>query len=579
VQGDQNSRLLGDLTFGFTPHKSFELFGAFLSASNRNHRALEINRQDPELIKSFGDLVLGAKGELPVSPGIDVGFEVGFKFLSAISDLAFSPSSTSLWFGPLLTIDLRKLGGGGTPLRFHVNASYYIDNSGNLVDFTGVTIYTREVATFAYGIAGNRFRAGLGIDAPLDKLIPEVPLLPFIEYHAEIITAGADPAFSAYVPPNCGTSAATPCKDNRDQHWVTVGLRANVYKGLTLDAGVDLTLRSVGFPYGTPLPPYNVVFGASFPLDVDAFTRPVIVTRTVDRPAAGPAAPVEGHVAGVVKNGKGGPPIAGAVVTVSGRSHARSATDADGTFETVGLPPGPVELEVGAPGFESTKVSAVVSPTRPVEVEVILTARIMTGNVRGKVADDHGRGLEASVKFIGPDNFEAKSDASGAFSAALPAGSYKATAEAPGFPVKETQLEVAAGQDKPLDFVLKNHVANPDVGVTAKAITLKRPIRFKAGTPALDPKTEAELDGVADALEEHPDIKTLSIEAHWDNSAGAGGKELTQKQADLIKDHLVKRGVAADRLQAVGQGSDKPLVPNIGPTNKAKNRRVELRIR
>jgi outer membrane protein OmpA-like peptidoglycan-associated protein len=27
----------------------------------------------------------------------------------------------------------------------------------------------------------------------------------------------------------------------------------------------------------------------------------------------------------------------------------------------------------------------------------------------------------------------------------------------------------------------------------------------------------------------------------------------------------------------VGMGADRPLVPNLGPANKAKNRRVELR--
>jgi outer membrane protein OmpA-like peptidoglycan-associated protein len=36
--------------------------------------------------------------------------------------------------------------------------------------------------------------------------------------------------------------------------------------------------------------------------------------------------------------------------------------------------------------------------------------------------------------------------------------------------------------------------------------------------------------------------------------------------------------VADGRVEAVGVGADKPLVPNISPTNKAKNRRVELHV-
>jgi outer membrane protein OmpA-like peptidoglycan-associated protein len=583
VEGDRNSRLLGDFTFGFTPHKSIEVFGALLTSSNRNRRGTtampEANRRDPELIKSFGDLVLGGKGQLPIARGATVGFEMGLKFLSSVSDLSFSPSSTSIWFGPVFTLDLRHFGAGGTPLRFHVNANYYIDNSDNLHDFTDTTIYTREVATFAYGIAASRFRSGLGIDAPLDKVIPGLPLQPFAEYHAEIVTSGADPAFSDYMPPACGRSPATPCKYNRDQHWVSLGLRARVYKGLTLDAGVDLALRSAGFAYGTPLPPYNVIFGMSFPLDVEAFARPVVVTRTIEKPV--PAAPAinEGKVAGVVKSSRGAAPIAGAIVMVTGRPRSRVATDPDGSFESVGLPPGPAELEVSAPGYEATKVTAAVSPAKPVELNVTLIPKTPTGNVRGKVADDRGRGIEASLKFLGPDNFEAKSDSAGLFSAALPAGPYKVMAEAPGFPTKEAQLEILAAQDKQMDFVLKNRAPSPDVTVSGNGIVLKKPIKFRSGgSPSLDAKWEAELDGVADVLEEHADVKALRVEAHWDSSAGAGAKPITQKQADLIKQYLMKKGVSDARVEAVGMGADRPLVPNISPANKAKNRRVDLRL-
>jgi outer membrane protein OmpA-like peptidoglycan-associated protein len=577
VQGDANSRLLGDLTFGFTPIRNLELFGAFLTASNRNRRAFEPDRRDPELIKSFGDLVLGSKGRLQLSPGVDLAGEIGLKFLSSVQDLSFSPSSTSLWFGPVLSFDLRKLTSSATPLRFHVSASYYVDNSAHLHDFTDTSRYTEEVATFAYGIEGSRFRAAVGVDAPLEKLIPEFPLQPFAEYHAEIVTGGANKTFADYMPPACGKSADMPCKDNRDQHWITLGVRARVYKGITLDVGADLALRSVGFPYGTPLPPYNMIFGMSYPLDIEAFRRPVVVTRTVDRPVpVASAAPVEGQVSGIVKSAKGAAPIVNAIVTVSGRPRSKVATDTDGSFTTVGLPPGPAELEVSAPGFESGKVTAAVNLGHAVDVEVTLTPKTPTGNIRGKVADDRGRGLEASLKFLGPDNFEAKSDSTGLFSAALPVGPYKVTAEAPGFPTKEVQLDVVESQDKQMDFVLRNRPPNPDVSLSGDAIALKKPLKFRVGATAVDSKWEPELDGVADLLEGHPEIKTLRVETYWDNSAGPAAKELTQKQADALKAYLVKKGIADGRIEAVGGGADKPLVPNISPANKAKNRRVEL---
>src|SRR4051812_20438468 len=86
VPNDTNTRLDGAFTFGYTPHESIELFRAFLPARNRNEPPSDPagDRRDPELIKSFGDLVLGGKGVLPVGRGFTAGAELGFRFLSSV---------------------------------------------------------------------------------------------------------------------------------------------------------------------------------------------------------------------------------------------------------------------------------------------------------------------------------------------------------------------------------------------------------------------------------------------------------------------------------------------------------------
>ncbi|HEY7371783.1 MAG TPA: OmpA family protein [Polyangia bacterium] len=560
--GDTNTRFSGSFTFGFTPHESVELFGGIMSSSNRNTRAAEENRTDPVLIKSFGDLVLGGKAVAPVSPGFSAGAELGFRFLSGISDLSVSPSSTSLWIGPVATLDLQRL--AQLALRLHANISYYLDNSGNLYDFSGRSLNTQEVAMFAYGIQGSRLRFALGVDAPLERYTGSVPLRPFVEYHAEIVTASADPAF-ANLPGDT---------HNRDQHWVTLGLRARVFKGLTVDAGVDLGLRSVGFQYGTPLPPYDMIFGIGYPFDTAAFGRPTVVTRTVEKTPP----PATGTVVGTVKNKADGKPVAEAVVSFAGQPRARVATDPDGSFQSIPLPPGPADITVAAAGYEPATGKANVVVGSAATVEVALVARVLNGNVRGKVADRAGRAMAATIRFHGSSNFEARTDGGGTFSAALPAGPYQVTVEATGYPSRAVSLDVAAGRDQQLDVTLRP--ANPDVTLTLQAIVLRVPIKFKAGTPKLPPPVKAELEGVADILADHPEIKTLRIEAHWSGAArgkgGASAKTLTEKQAAAIKDFLVSKGASADRIETVGVGGEAPLVPNLGPANQAKNRRVEL---
>ncbi len=559
---DTNTRFGGNFTFGFTPHESVELFGGITSSSNRNERTSEPGRTDPELIKSFGDLILGGKAVAPVGRGFSAGAELGFRFLSGISDLSVSPSSTSLWIGPVATIDLRQL--ARAPIRFHANVNYYLDNSSNLYDFSNRTIQTREVAMFAYGIAASRLRVGLGMDAPLERYTGPVGLRPFAEYHAEVVTASADPMF-ANQPGDLR---------NRDQHWVTLGLRARVYRGLTLDAGVEVALRSVGFEYGTPLPPYDVIFGLNYPFDTAAFARPVVVTRTVEKVPP----PTLGSVVGTVKNRADGKPIAEAVVSFSGQPRARVATDPDGSFQSVPLPPGPAEITVVAAGFEPATGKANVVAGSAATIEVALVGKIVNGNVRGRVADRAGRGMPATLRFNGPNTFEARADASGAFSATLPAGPYRVSVEVAGYPKKDLPLDVAAGQDRQLDVTVRP--ANADVTLTPQAIVLRVPIKFRQGAPKLMPAVKAELEAVADILVDHPEIKTLRIEAHWNGAAagkgGATAKKLTEKQAAAIKDFLVSKGAPADRIETVGVGGEAPLVPNLGPANQAKNRRVEL---
>jgi outer membrane protein OmpA-like peptidoglycan-associated protein len=562
--GDVNTRFAGAFTFGFTPHESIELFGAITSSSNRNVRSnKETDRTDPELIKSFGDLVLGGKAVAPVSPGFSAGAELGFRFLSGISDLSVSPSSTSLWIGPVATMDLRQM--ANVPVRIHANISYYLDNSSNLYDFSNRSQPTREVAMFAYGIQASRLRFGLGVDAPLERFTTgSVGFRPFAEYHAEIVTASPDPAF-ADVANDPG---------NRDQHWITLGLRARVFHGFTLDGGIDIGLRPVGYQYGPPLPPYDLIFGLSYPFDTAAFARPTVVTRTVEKAAP----PATGTVVGSVKNKADGKPIAEAVVSFTGQPRARVATDPDGSFQSAPLPPGPTDITVAAAGYQPATGKANVVAGSASTVEVALIAKIVNGNVRGKVSDRMGRGLPATIRFNGATSFDAAADAGGAFSAVLPAGPYRVTVQAAGFPAKDLPIDVAAGQDRQFDVTLRP--ANQDVTLTAQAIMLRVPIKFRAGAPKLDPTVKTELEAVADVLADHPEIKTLRIEAHWSGVATGKGaaknKTMTEKQAAVIKDFLVSKGAPADRIETVGAGSESPVVPNLGPANQAKNRRVEL---
>ena len=75
--------------------------------------------------------------------------------------------------------------------------------------------------------------------------------------------------------------------------------------------------------------------------------------------------------------------------------------------------------------------------------------------------------------------------------------------------------------------------------------------------------------------------KTLVVEiaGHTDNSGSEEDNlRLSQRRADAIKDYLVKKGVAENRILAKGYGESNPHSSNDTPEGKAKNRRTEVKV-
>jgi outer membrane protein OmpA-like peptidoglycan-associated protein len=581
--GDTNTRLQGALTFGFTPLEFMEIFGAVLGSGNRNTRCLknqtpctrEGGWSDPEIIKAFGDLILGTKLAYALPSGFSIGGELGFRLMSSVSGLSFSGNSTSVWLTALASWNFQALV-PQLPLRAHLNLGMYFDNSYNLPLYDPTTsYYSRYVSSFAYGLGKDRFRLAFGLDAPVADLIGGLSLRPMFEYHFDYITADGDPAFASYGP-KCVPSAAQACRNNRGQMWLTMGLQAQILARLTLMVGVDVELEAVGYPYGPPLAPWNFLFGASYPLDV----LPKIVTRTVpvEKVVAAPAS--EGLVAGRVVSSVG-TPVEGAVVGVTGRDHSRVVAEADGSFQSAPLPPGLAELFVAAPNFENATGRADVVAGQMVNVVITMTPRAPSAKITGRVVDETGKPVVATVKLAGPQIAEAKSDEGGTLSVGLQPGQYVLRVEADQYLSREMSISVAEGAENPLNIVMR---ARPGVaGVIFKdgKIALRQPIAFKANrnqaTAELAPGATRVIDELIDLLINHPEIRQIRVETHTDGSLPPPkAQEITDQQAQRIAAYISQQGVPRDQIVTQGMGSTKPRVPNLGKAAKAKNRRVEV---
>jgi len=101
-------------------------------------------------------------------------------------------------------------------------------------------------------------------------------------------------------------------------------------------------------------------------------------------------------------------------------------------------------------------------------------------------------------------------------------------------------------------------------------------LRFNVDRATIQPASESLLDDIATALKSFPDWQ-LRIVGHTDSTGDAElNKGLSLERANAIKAALVQRGIADQRLIALGVGEEQPVASNSTPSGRALNRRVEL---
>jgi OOP family OmpA-OmpF porin len=103
-------------------------------------------------------------------------------------------------------------------------------------------------------------------------------------------------------------------------------------------------------------------------------------------------------------------------------------------------------------------------------------------------------------------------------------------------------------------------------------------INFKTGSAEILPGSYAILDRALKVLQDFPDVN-LEISGHTDNKGKAEyNRNLSQQRANSVKLYFVSRGVASNRLTAIGYGMDRPVADNTTAAGRATNRRTEFRL-
>ena len=111
--------------------------------------------------------------------------------------------------------------------------------------------------------------------------------------------------------------------------------------------------------------------------------------------------------------------------------------------------------------------------------------------------------------------------------------------------------------------------------ITRGQLVLKG-VNFESGKSVLLKGSHKVLDEVAESLREWPEIN-IEIQGHTDASGNAAKNlTLSQERAETVRQYLIDKGIAPNRLTAVGYGEDKPIADNATRAGRAQNRRVEI---
>jgi len=142
------------------------------------------------------------------------------------------------------------------------------------------------------------------------------------------------------------------------------------------------------------------------------------------------------------------------------------------------------------------------------------------------------------------------------------------------------ELEQGRRQPDEIDSkaaALANELQNLKAQRTDRGVVLTiGDVLFAAGKVEVGPGAQRSVDKLADFLKAYPK-RTVLIEGHSDN---LGHEEynlrLSQQRAEAVRDLLVARGVAAQRIRTKGYGSKFPVVDNDSAAGRQQNRRVEV---
>lgn len=116
------------------------------------------------------------------------------------------------------------------------------------------------------------------------------------------------------------------------------------------------------------------------------------------------------------------------------------------------------------------------------------------------------------------------------------------------------------------------------VGEGIKVTMKESMVNFGFDSANLTATAKTNLDKLAQVLVSNPDTN-INIYGHTDSKGSdTYNLSLSEKRANAVKSYLTSKGVASNRIFAMGRGEAEPVASNDTDAGRAENRRVEFAI-
>jgi len=266
-------------------------------------------------------------------------------------------------------------------------------------------------------------------------------------------------------------------------------------------------------------------------------------------------------VQGTVLEGKGGAPVAGALVLAKkGDQQMRrpdyfSAPSSDDGKFSINLPPGDTYFLLAR--------------------KLITGARPSPGDSIGKFGTDSTDKSLSAIRpeGVGPppgvsEDQSFKSLSNEALPVTGDAGQVIAGITIYMYDMPETGPKA----QKPIQQKIRRASGAPRF---AEGVTMK--LLFATNSHEIDPQSYSELDEWSGFLKGEPELR-IELSGHTDNVGSEEyNLELSRKRADAVAQYLIGKGIEPRRITVNGYGSTRPYVDNSTEERRRRNRRVDIK--